>query len=206
MTNTDFPYVNNYGKLPELFEAIIHAPEPSKFTHEILQKILGRQSPSDRPMISFLKRLGFLDEGNIPTSSYKAYRDKDKSKVIMAKCIKSAYAEVYATHENLHDLQKDQIVEKFKIVTGLGSDNKVLGAIVGSFIALVDLADFTPTTPVDVKPLLESESNVDDTEDKEPDLLKKIGFSYTINLNLPATTDPRVYNAIFKSLRENIFK
>jgi hypothetical protein len=30
------------------------------------------------------------------------------------------------------------------------------------------------------------------------------GISYTINLNLPATTDVEVFNAIFKSLKENI--
>lgn len=204
MTDTGFPYVNNYGKLSELFEAIANAPEPSKFTHDVLQKILGRQSPADRPMISFLKRLKFIDEGNIPTNYYKEYREKSKSKAVMAKCIKDVYSAVYSTHENLHGLSKDQIFDKFKIVTGLGSDNKVLGSIVGSFLALVDLADFTHL-PVETKPLPE-EGNVDNTEDKEPEFLKKMGFSYTINLNLPATTDPRVYNAIFKSLKENILK
>lgn len=204
MTNTEFPYVNNYGKLPELFEAIINAPEPSKFTHEVLQKILGRQSPSDRPMISFLKRLGFLDEGNIPTKYYKDYRDKTKSKNVMGSCIKNAYAAVYATHENLHELPKDQVSEKFKIVTGLGSDNKVLGSIIGSFLALIELADFK-TQHGEEKPTVEPDEEVHDEEGK-PEFLKKMGFSYTINLNLPATTDPRVYNAIFKSLKENLFK
>ena len=32
-----------------------------------------------------------------------------------------------------------------------------------------------------------------------------LGISYTINLNLPATTDIQVFNAIFKSLKEHIF-
>lgn len=31
-----------------------------------------------------------------------------------------------------------------------------------------------------------------------------INFSYTINLNLPATSDQAVFNAIFKSLREHL--
>ena len=30
--------------------------------------------------------------------------------------------------------------------------------------------------------------------------------SYTINLNLPETTDPDVFNAIFRSLREHLLK
>lgn len=31
-----------------------------------------------------------------------------------------------------------------------------------------------------------------------------LNLSYTINLNLPATTDPAVFNAIFRSLREHL--
>ena len=33
-----------------------------------------------------------------------------------------------------------------------------------------------------------------------------IGLNYTINLNLPATNDVEVFNAIFKSLKENLLK
>lgn len=33
---------------------------------------------------------------------------------------------------------------------------------------------------------------------------KKISLSYTINLNLPASKDVEVFNAIFKSLKEHI--
>jgi hypothetical protein len=31
-------------------------------------------------------------------------------------------------------------------------------------------------------------------------------FSYTINLNLPETTDVEVFNAIFRSLKEHLLK
>ena len=36
----------------------------------------------------------------------------------------------------------------------------------------------------------------------------QVGFnvSYTINLNLPETTNPDVFNAIFKSLKENLLE
>ena len=33
-----------------------------------------------------------------------------------------------------------------------------------------------------------------------------IGLSYTINLNLPETSDIAVFNAIFKSLKENLLR
>ena len=115
---TKFPYVSGYGKIPDLFEKIRNAPEPTKFTHEMLQRILGRINNSDRPFISLLKRLKFLDDDNIPTQYYKDYRDSTKSKIVLADCIKNVYADVYASHEKLHELDKNQILEKFKIVTG----------------------------------------------------------------------------------------
>ena len=34
----------------------------------------------------------------------------------------------------------------------------------------------------------------------------RLSLSYTINLNLPATTEIDVFNAIFKSLRDNLLK
>jgi hypothetical protein len=34
----------------------------------------------------------------------------------------------------------------------------------------------------------------------------RLRLSYTINLNLPATTEVEVFNSIFKSLRENLLR
>jgi len=205
MEESKFPYVNNYGKISELFEKIANAPEPSKLTQEGLYKILARKSTSDRPFIAFLKRLKFLDDGNSPTSYYRDYREKTKSKAVMAKCIKDVYADVYSTHEKLHDLDKTQVTEKFKIITGLGSESKVLNSIVSTFISLKELADFK-TELKEEKPNVTKEIEEESDEGTTIEIGKRFGFSYTINLNLPPTTDQRVYNAIFKSLKENLFK
>jgi hypothetical protein len=47
-------------------------------------------------------------------------------------------------------------------------------------------------------------------EEGEGDLtgapVAKLGITYTINLNLPATTDVEVFNAIFKALKENLLR
>jgi len=77
---------------------------------------------------------------------------------------------------------------------------------------LVKLSDFegkhkTPHKKPDTSP-----------DDKPQDAIKnpllnvpngdevKFGISYTINLNLPATTEIEVFNAIFKSLKDNLLK
>lgn len=206
MEETNFPYVSNYGRIPELLEKILNAPEPSKLTHEKLQIILARKSPADRPFIAFLKRLKFLDESNVPTQYYKDYRDKTKSRIVLANCIRDVYADVYSTHEKLHALDKKDIVEKFKIVTGAGADSPVLKLIVSSFLELIDLADFKSELKEKQEVIIKAEKGEEEDTGEGKDMIKKLGFSYTINLNLPATTDQRVYNAIFKSLKEHLFK
>ena len=46
----------------------------------------------------------------------------------------------------------------------------------------------------DANPAIGTDDNVD------------LRVSYTINLNLPETTDPNVFNAIFTALRDNLLK
>jgi hypothetical protein len=79
--------------------------------------------------------------------------------------------------------------------------------MVNSFWNAKALAEF------DSKPEKESESNIDNKPDKTVDppggqeyQKKKInlGLNYTINLVLPKTDDPAIYDAIFKSLRDNL--
>jgi hypothetical protein len=42
----------------------------------------------------------------------------------------------------------------------------------------------------------------------QPSMPQSLGLNlgYTINLNLPATSDPAVFNAIFKALKEHLLK
>jgi hypothetical protein len=51
----------------------------------------------------------------------------------------------------------------------------------------------------------EEESN-DDSYRDNGGAKTSLNLGYTINLNLPATSDAGVYNAIFRSLRENLLK
>jgi len=190
------PYVNAYGKLGALFAKICEASTPPKFTQDYLETVLDFKSSSDRAFPSFLKRLGFLDSANVPTQDYKDYRDASQSKSVMAKLVKSAYATIFSASEYAYKLDKTELTNTVKRVTGLAEDDQVLEAIVGTFSNLCALADFEATPPR--KENKEKEKEV--TQGKP----SGVNLSYTIVLNLPSTTDIEVFNAIFKSLRENI--
>lgn len=202
------PYVDAYGKIKDVFLGIKRAAVPPKFNQDFLSGKLGFTSSSYRAMIPLLKRLGFVDQANVPTRQYKDYRDDKKSKSIMANQVKEGYKSLFDSHEYANTLQKSDLVSTLKTVTGAGEDDAMVSKIAGSFLELCKLADFE-----NAQEPSEEEEKVEEEEAQEKgrkdsrnesSTVKKLGISYTINLNLPATTEVGVFNAIFKSLKEHI--
>jgi hypothetical protein len=86
-------------------------------------------------------------------------------------------------------------------ITGLDSKNKVVQLICQTFETIKKLANF------EVK-LSKKEEEEEKGGTGGLDETKEFGLnlSYTINLVLPKTDDPAVFNAIFRSLRDNLLR
>ena len=84
----------------------------------------------------------------------------------------------------------------------------------GTFLALNELADFEGETQHDPAVTTKTEAiqpNVtialDQPASSIPNATEvELKVGYTINLNLPETSDPKVFNAIFRALRENLLR
>jgi hypothetical protein len=204
------PYVSGYGAINELFSKICQAAVPPKFTQDFMTSVLGMKSSSHRALIPLLKKLGFVDQANVPTEAYRLYRDNARSQKIMAQQLRSAYSDLYQTHEYAHELGKEELVSKLRILTGAGEDDRNIRDVASTFLELRKLADFSNGEVENQKAVLESpkqpefEQNLQIKAPTHKARHASFGISYTINLNLPATTDIEVFNAIFKSLKENI--
>jgi hypothetical protein len=195
-------YMYTVKNLPAMFEAIQKAQVPPRFTHEFLQT-LGFKSTNDRAFINVLKGLGLLDSNAVPTQVYRDYRDKAVAKRILAQQIRTAYQGLYMTDENAHDLSVEAVKGKLNSLTG--KDETVVAKMATTFSALAKLADFKEslapkkvTTPEEE--IVESPA-LAPTPSKQ---LQGIAFSHVVYINLPATHDVAVYNAIFKSIKEHL--
>lgn len=204
------PYVDAPGTISKVFEEIKKASVPPKFTIDFLGSV-GLKSSSYRAMIPILKKLDFLDTASVPTSIYKEYRDDSRSAIVLGIQVKKAYGDLYKVAEYAHKLGKDAITTKLKTVLGVGDDDKVVPKVVSTFQEFVKLSDFDGTisdSRVDVKKKIEDSDQTKDASVKPglPPIKanKTFGISYTINLNLPATTEIEVYNSIFKALKDNL--
>lgn len=203
------PYVNGYGGIPKLFAAIKSASVPPKFTQDYMSAVLGLKSSSYRAMLPLLKKLGFIDQSNVPTQAYRDYRDASSSRSIMAQRIRHAYAPLFAANEYAYKLEKKDLESKIKTVTGAGDDDTNLYAVVGTFQELSKLATWDGAAPPSNREAPPPAGKPEREEPPPKDMLfgnGRLGLSYTINLNLPATTEIEVFNAIFKSLRENLLR
>jgi len=200
------PYVFSYGNLKNLLDGIKKASVPTKFNRDFLSTMLGLKSSSYHAMIPFMKKIGFIDQSNTPTQFYKDFRDDEEiSKRMMTDRIKEVYSDIFQANEYAYKLDKQQLMLKIKNITGAGEDDKIIPAVIGTFQTLCEYADFESTIrpqkiKKEIQPRDEKILEMKKGETREIEL----GISYTINLNLPATNDIEVFNAIFKSLKEHI--
>lgn len=127
----------------------------------------------------------------------------------MAKQLRSAYDRLFAANEYAYKLSRQELTTKIRTVTGAASSDPNLRAVVGTFEELAKLANFEESaeeTKTKKRPEESREEASDRPAKKSLAGVTPLGISYTINLNLPATTEIEVFNSIFKSLRDNLLE
>lgn len=198
----DYPYMVSNNKIGPILQKAEQAEKPSRFTNKFLKK-LGFSSSNDRAIIPLLKRLGFLNESGAPTEHYDDLKDKTRRPYVLGERIKALYSELYSINTNIHDASDEEIKGAIARVTG--KDARSVNRFFSTLKTLIGLAKFTP------QPQKKKEEDKPSHETPKPDtdIAKKEqpshpSFHYNIQVHLPATTDIGVYNAIFKSLKDNL--
>ncbi|TDK36740.1 hypothetical protein E2F50_07400 [Rhizobium deserti] len=199
------PFMNSTGLIGKIFEKIQQAKVPPRYTQDFQATVLGYGSGSAKPFIPFLKRLGFIQSDGTPTELYTRFRNADSSGAAMAEAMRNGYSDIFQKNEFAHALTDDKLKNLVVEVTGKEPSDGAVGAIVGSFKACKQLADFDSAVVPAVEklePLGISKSLV--KHESRSSSSPELRLAYTINVNLPETTDVNVYNAIFSAIRANL--
>ncbi|MFO1488698.1 MAG: DUF5343 domain-containing protein [Verrucomicrobiota bacterium] len=202
------PFLNNYGTVTNILTKAKAAATPERFTQDFLKTHLGFKSGNAQAFIPLAKRLKLLNSDGTPTDIYKSFRNPNPtvSKAAMAQAIRSGYADLYARNENLHTLDRSALEGLIVEATGLSQDSPTIRAIVKTFEALKAFADFGAAPPASDDKSKDKEKHKEKQGGASEDEGVDLRLSYTINLVLPKTTDVAVFNAIFKSLKENLLR
>jgi len=203
------PYLQAYGNIKKALDKITKATVPPKFTQDFLATTLDMPGGGARPVIKFLKRAGFLTSDGTPTDLYKQFRNASLRGAAAAQGMRNAYSDLYVANEYVHNASDKDLKGLIVQVTGLEEDSKLIPAMVSSFKTLKEYADFDADTGAALDHHDADEAKGGDADGGQGQRLHlsdhgALRLGYTINLNLPATTDIAVFNAIFKSLREHL--
>lgn len=206
------PYVTAPGNIEKALNGIKAAATPERVSQDFVKTILQIKGGSGDQMNSFLKKIGFANSDGTPTEIYAKFRNPSTSGRAAADALRKGYAALYKRNEFMHELDESELRGLIIEETGQSSDSNAVQLSMAAIKAIKSFADWSEAseapevantslnTPETTLPHLNHQ--IGETDNKDIGL----NLSYTINLNLPATSDIAVFNAIFKSLKENLMK
>lgn len=206
---TSLPYMVSSGTLSKILNKICEATIPENFNYDFLGTKLGFPGGNQKAFIPWAKKCGFLNEDGTPTSIYKDFRNPQYRGSAMAKALRKGYAEIFLRNEYANDLQKPEFIKLVTDVTGTAHDTPAVKATVNTFFNAKEFADFDSNEKSSEKFSVEHHNTEQKPAEESisqtiPKRKTNLGINYTINLVLPKTDDPSIYNAIFKSLKDNL--
>jgi hypothetical protein len=203
------PYVTAPGNIEKVLKGIKQAATPERVSIDFVKTILQIPGGSGNQINSYLKKIGFVNPDGTPSNIYKKFRNSATSGSAVAEALRVGYAPLYARNEYMHQLPDNQLKGLIIEETGQSEDNSAVGYTLSAIKTLKKYANWENV------PIVEDENNqVSPSVTPSIDLplsapsgsKTNLNLSYTITLNLPATSDIAVFNAIFKSLRENLLR
>ncbi len=206
------PYVTATGNIEKALKGIKAAATPEAVSQDFVKTILGIKGGSGNQMTAYLKKIGFATADGTPTDFYKKFRNTATDGWAAAQALKMGYAPLYVRNEYMHKLSDDDLRGLVVEETGAEQDSNVVPLIIACIKQLKKFAkwDAAPVDEKTEKPVTETHpsNTLSQQNHATPLTPQRLGLNlgYNINLNLPATSDPAVFNAIFRALKEHLLK
>jgi hypothetical protein len=200
------------GNTDKALNGIKSAALPDRVSQDFVKTIIKITGSSGDQMTSFLKKLGLANADGTPNETYRTFRNPSSSGAAIATAIRSAYAPLYVRNEFMHELSDSQLLGLVVEETGQAHDSSAVKLIVSCVKHLKSFANFNDkldkeegASQAAAEPL-RSPPAISQAAPESSGRKLGLNLGYTINLNLPATSDPEVFNAIFGSLKRHLLR
>ena len=208
------PYVTATGNVDRALTNIKVAATPSSVTQDFVKTMLKIPGGSGNQMTSFLKKIGFANADGTPTALYGKFRNPATSSTAAHEALKIGYKSLFARNEYMDKLSDDKLRGLIIEETGQSGDSNVVSLILACIKGIkkhikpdeIIASEMPPLEEVETQKLPGIPQHAALTDKHARRTGVGLNLSYTINLHLPATTDVAVFNAIFKSLKENLLR
>lgn len=201
------PYTNSPGIFKKALELIIQAERPDKFGANYMATILKLTGGAARTVPPLLKKMQFIGSDGAPTILYSKFKTDSGRSQAAYEGLKNAFSELFKRNEYIHKADEGVVRDTVVEITGLKKNDQVVRYICATFDSIRSFITGNASSEDDNKKLdveaLQPKLRDRDIESPPAD---RIGLSYQINIVLPETENISVFNAIFKSLRENLLR
>lgn len=198
------PYLTTPGTIDTALKRVKAAATPPTFNNDFVHAVLQIKGGTGKSVAPFFKKLGLVSEAGVPTALYQKLRNPSTAGGALGQATKHAYKPLFDVNEYAHKLSEKDLKGLILQVTGLEQGNRTADLIFQTFSKLKKESSFDSTTIAEETHPVEEKQSVplQLTGTEKP--LRELRIGYTINLNLPATTNIEVFDAIFQSLRKNL--
>ena len=205
--DVSIPYLATPGSIKTALERIRSAATPDRVTGDFVETKLQIKGGQGSAILPYLKKIGLVASNGSPTSLYRAFRNPATGGAAIASAIKLGYKPLGDVNEYFYELDDQKLRGLIVQVTGSEPDSASTRLIVSTLKAIKEFASFDDALEDKGTTLVAPNSeatSIDRGYGREQENRVGLNLAYTINLNLPATADQAVFNAIFRSLKENL--
>lgn len=195
-------YLNSVRNLSAIIKKITETPPPEKFTIEFL-KNLGFHDTNDRAVIGLLKDLHFLTEGAVPTPRYHQFLESGGAGHILAEALREAYSDIFLITSNPSPVRNAVVRDLFRSRHNVS--DQLAGFMSNTFFTLLDLSqnDSQEQYSERIKLRKDYETGIK-LKKSYKEHNNTASLCYNIEIHLPVSREPEVYDSIFKSMKEHL--
>jgi len=205
------PYVTATGNVEKALKGIKAAATPDSVSQDFVKTILGVKGGSGNQITAYLKKIGFATADGTPTDLYRKFRNSATEGWAAAQGLRTGYAPLFARNEYMYKISDEDLKGLIVEETGADQESSVVPLV---FACIKQLKKFAKWDALPSETGTERLSHdlpssaIRSVHDGGQSITQPLGFNlgYTINLNLPPTSDPAVFNAIFRALKEHLLK
>jgi hypothetical protein len=198
------PYSTSPGAFRKALEGIIVAERPDRFSGDFMSTVLKVSGGSSRPIPPMLKKMSFISSDGTPTDLYSKFKSDSARGQAALDGLRNAYAEMFRRNDFIHRADESTVKDLIVEITGLKKNDGIVRMIAQTFEAIRGFADKSSTPTADGSPAAAPSDDQQLGGGENRGAGKSIGLAYNINIILPETDNISVFNAIFRSLKENL--
>lgn len=200
------PYLTTPGTIDNALSKVKAAATPPTFNNDFVHAKLQIKGGAGKSIPPFFKKLGLVSDNGAPTALYQKLRNAATAADALGQAVRVAYRPLYEVNEYAHALSDKDLKGLILQVSGLEDGNRTAELIQSTFLKLKKHARFDAPDVDDRRNEIEETPALATAQRTRKTGIDEIRIGYTINLNLPATTNVEVFDAIFQSLRKNLLR